>query len=84
MKTNIRYHTACMALVALTEEPQGYYITERYEYPILSRTEKREALPNNLAAKVNACAILLDLLEYMKTGTLLETILTYPRFSQRL
>ena len=64
--------------LTVIEEPQGYYITEPYEYPVLPGTEEWEALPNNLAAKVNACAVPLDTLEHMTTGALLETVLTYP------
>ena len=92
MKTTMRSRVVCMAFAALflmstaayavpiavTEEPQGYYITEPYEYPILPGTAEWEALPNNLAAKVNACAVPLDTLEHMTTGALLETVLTYP------
>ena len=92
MKTTMRSRAVCMAFAALflmstaayavpiavTEEPQGYYITEPYEYPILPGTAEWEALPNNLAAKVNACAVPLDTLEHMTTGALLETVLTYP------
>ena len=92
MKTTMRSRAVCMAFAVLflmstavyaapitvTEEPQGYYITEPYEYPVLPGTEEWEALPDNLAAKVNACAVPLDTLEHMTTGALLETVLTYP------
>ena len=70
MKTTMRSRAVCMAFAVLflmstavyaapitvTEEPQGYYITEPYEYPVLPGTEEWEALPDNLAAKVNAFA----------------------------
>lgn len=65
----------------IAEINTDYWITEPYEYPVLPGSDEWNALPSTLASKIEVCHVPQDVLEHMTTPALLETVITYPLFS---